>query len=313
LAYPGEHKPIVPRELFDAVQARITAGRHESRRPTNQPSQAKLAGLIFDDNGCPMRPTYARKADGREYHYYASDIGPNVRPTSGMITRVPVAPIEALVDQCLRRLDLDGSDEGQHAQPDARASHAAGQRSKIVFGLRRIDIRARTVVLYLDRRIALERWCENDESASDLSDTELLAKHIALTGPGEQLVAKGDQLILTLPVRAKFRGGRRQVIAADGRVATNETCANPALLKALGRAHAWIRMLLQGKADSIDELARQANKHRGDIAPILRLAFLSPNITQAILEGRQSSELRLAKILEMDIPLSWAKQAQLLT
>jgi hypothetical protein len=94
------------------------------------------------------------------------------------------------------------------------------------------------------------------------------------------------------------------VIAADGHVATNETCANPALLKALGRAHAWLRMLLQDKTDSIEDLARQANKHRGDIAPILRLAFLSPNITQAILEGSQPPDFTLAKLLDMDIPLS---------
>jgi hypothetical protein len=46
-------------------------------------------------------------------------------------------------------------------------------------------------------------------------------------------------------------------------------------------------MLVQGKVNSIEELARQASKHRGDVAPILRLAFLSPNITQAILESRQ--------------------------
>jgi DNA invertase Pin-like site-specific DNA recombinase len=313
-AYPGEHKPIVPRELFDAVQAQIAAGRHENRRPTNQSSQAKLAGLVFDDNGCPMRPTYARKPDGREYHYYASDIGPNVRPTtSGLITRVPVASIEALVEQCLRRFDLDGLCEEERSYADTRATHAHGQRLNIALYIRRIDVKAQTVVLRLDRRIALDRWRENDELMPAPSDAELLAKRTALTGPGEQLIEKGDQLNLTLPVRAKFRGGRGQVLAANGCVATNETCANPSLLKALGRAHAWISMLLQGKAQSIEDLARQASKHRGDIAPILRLAFLSPSMTQAILEGRQPSDLTLSKFLEMDIPLSWAKQAELLT
>jgi DNA invertase Pin-like site-specific DNA recombinase len=312
-SYPGEHKSIVPRELFDAVQARIAAGRHENRRPINQPSQAKLAGLIFDDNGGPMRPSYARKAGGREYYYYASDIGPNVRPTNGMITRVPFAPIEALVDQCLRRFGLDGLHEGQYAQPDAKTTHTTGQRSKIARGLRRVDVKAQTVVLWIDRRMALDRWREDHDSMPALSDADLLANHMALTGPGERLVEQGDEFILTLPVRAKFRGGRGHVIAADGRVVTNETCVNPALLKALGRAHAWVRMLLQGNANSVEDLARQANKHRGDIAPILRLAFLNPNITKAILEGRQPPELTLAKLLAMDIPLSWAKQEELLT
>jgi len=119
-------------------------------------------------------------------------------------------------------------------------------------------------------------------------------------------------LILTLPVRAKFRGGRTQVLAGDGRVLTMSADVDHALLKALGRAHAWVNMLIAGKAKSIEDLARQAKKHRGDIWPVLRLAFLSPDITKAILEGRQPSHLSLARLLECDIPLSWSKQADLL-
>jgi hypothetical protein len=103
------------------------------------------------------------------------------------------------------------------------------------------------------------------------------------------------------------------VLSADGRVLTPSANVDLALLKALGRAHAWLNMLLAGKAKSIEDLSRQAKKHRGDIWPILRLAFLSPEITRAILEGRQPPHFSLARLLASDIPLSWPKQAKLFT
>jgi hypothetical protein len=58
--YEGEHKPIVPQELFDTVQQRLTRSTHERRRPNNTPFMVPLAGLLFDDRGNPMRPAYTR-------------------------------------------------------------------------------------------------------------------------------------------------------------------------------------------------------------------------------------------------------------
>ena len=66
-SYPGEHPPIVPAELFEAVQARITANRSgaKSRRAA---SGALLLGRLFDDRGHPMTPsTTIRK--GVRYRY----------------------------------------------------------------------------------------------------------------------------------------------------------------------------------------------------------------------------------------------------
>ena len=42
-----------------------------------------------------------------------------------------------------------------------------------------------------------------------------------------------------------------------------------------------------------------------------QLAFLSPSIQHAILEGRQPSDLTLEKIMRKPIPLDWAKQARM--
>lgn len=93
----------------------------------------KLTGLIFDDDGRPMRPTYTRKADGREYRYYASDVDPIISMRTSTITRVPAAPIEAIVEQALQRFGLDGSDEQQRTPSEEKQLGGRGRHSALYF------------------------------------------------------------------------------------------------------------------------------------------------------------------------------------
>ena len=44
----------------------------------------------------------------------------------------------------------------------------------------------------------------------------------------------------------------------------------------------------------------------------MKLAFLSPAIVKAILDGRQPADLSLEKILRSDLPPDWDRQAEFL-
>ncbi len=44
---------------------------------------------------------------------------------------------------------------------------------------------------------------------------------------------------------------------------------------------------------------------------IIRFAFLAPDLVEAILQGRQPSELTLDRLLD-NLPLDWAKQREAL-
>ncbi len=49
----------------------------------------------------------------------------------------------------------------------------------------------------------------------------------------------------------------------------------------------------------------------GDVSRRLPLAFLAPDIIEAILGGRQPIELTAARMMRIrDLPLSWAEQRQ---
>lgn len=80
------------------------------------------------------------------------------------------------------------------------------------------------------------------------------------------------------------------------------------MIKALARAHRWRELLVNGEADSIESIARRFRLDRGHAGMTLKLAFLSPKITRAILQGEQPQNLRLKDLLDADIPLSWHDQ-----
>ncbi|WP_104020205.1 hypothetical protein [Roseovarius nitratireducens] len=41
---------------------------------------------------------------------------------------------------------------------------------------------------------------------------------------------------------------------------------------------------------------------------LIRLAFLAPDLQDAILGGRQPCEMALAALMDADLPLSWSEQ-----
>jgi hypothetical protein len=87
-------------------------------------------------------------------------------------------------------------------------------------------------------------------------------------------------------------------------VATN---ADPSLLKALGRAFRWKRMLEDGTVASVSDIARVEKIDRGYAGSVLRLTLLAPETVEAILEGRQPEGMTLPVLLKA-WPLDWGRQ-----
>jgi site-specific DNA recombinase len=61
----------------------------------------------------------------------------------------------------------------------------------------------------------------------------------------------------------------------------------------------------------VEELADADGLHPKVIRQTLRLAFLSPAVTSAVLQGKQPAGLSLAQIPKL-LPLPWAQQQRLL-
>jgi len=131
---PGEQPAIVDRQLFDAVQAKLTQ-QMNNHKIARMRSEALLAGRIFDDRGNRMTPTHVRKR-GIKYRYYlSSTLLQGQAQRSGSIRRVPATHIEALVTRSVR----------EHLKP----SEPIDDQSLVADYVKRVEIQQERLIIQL--------------------------------------------------------------------------------------------------------------------------------------------------------------------
>src|SRR5205823_704547 len=114
---------------------------------------------------------------------------------------------------------------------------------------------------------------------------------------------------LTAAVAFKRRGAEMR-LAVPG---TNDRSkCDPTLIKAIARGRAWFEELAAGRARSLRELAERDGITRRYVRRLVELAFLSPELVEAILHGRQPVELTATRLTQLDLPLDWTDQRSLL-
>jgi ParB-like chromosome segregation protein Spo0J len=86
---------------------------------------------------------------------------------------------------------------------------------------------------------------------------------------------------------------------------------DPTLIRAIERAQTWFKRLVSGNATSIQGIADAENLSSNYVMRLLRLAFLAPDIVEAIVDGHQPLGLSVKKLTNSKtLPTEWAKQRQ---
>jgi site-specific DNA recombinase len=138
----------------------------------------------------------------------------------------------------------------------------------------------------------------------------------------ERVVIARDRLLITIADTASGRGTNEEIriawsAKAKDAAATSESDGgsegthNERLIQHIIRAHAWVHSLQDGAYETIERLAEANCLHPKVVRQALRLAFLSPEVTSAILEGRQPPALSLAQIPKL-LSLPWTDHRRLL-
>ncbi len=122
-----------------------------------------------------------------------------------------------------------------------------------------------------------------------------------MTGAAQMLTVR-----VPLAVR-KQRGGRKLMIAPSSTTSRGSSAADTTLVKALARAFRWRRMMEAGRFATIKEMAAAEKINLSYVSRLLRLTLLSPDIVEAILDGRQPAGLTLPGLME-PFPVQWAAQ-----
>jgi ParB-like chromosome segregation protein Spo0J len=82
--------------------------------------------------------------------------------------------------------------------------------------------------------------------------------------------------------------------------------ARARLLHAITKARRWVSQLITGDLTSTDQIAQRERCSERSVRMTLGLAFLSPEIVKAAIDGQLPRGLFLAKLAEG--PTAWTKQ-----
>jgi len=84
---------------------------------------------------------------------------------------------------------------------------------------------------------------------------------------------------------------------------------NHALIRAIVTAQAWVEEIKAGQ--SVSDIMQAHNIPEGMIWKRIRLAFLSPKILRAIVDGTTNKDLTIKMLNKYDLPLNWSEQEAL--
>jgi site-specific DNA recombinase len=273
---PGEQPAIMDRELFDAVQQKLT-DQWSHRNHAKSKSDHLLTGLLFDDAGHRMIPAHATKA-GIRYRYYISM--PHLKGESktvsvGSVSRIPATDIESIIVKSVNEHLL-----AKHNQPSSSSAHADDRDVTIARQVARIDVH--------NNRMIVRFKSAGTEEGSHSTDDQLLS--IPWQKPPsrksrEILIPSGIPRNEVRPIRIERRAR---------------------LVSAIARGRRWLDAIVSGSAANIEQIARRQKCSVRQVNMTISLAFLAPDLVKAAVEGRLPRGIGVERL--RDAPAEWSRQ-----
>lgn len=287
VCYPGQHEAILEQDLWDQVQKHMADNRNGTKS-RHQTEPSPLRTKLFDVSGERLVPVYAKKK-GRRYRYYISQSLTNAPRSDAMPGwRLPAGEIEKRVAQA--------------------ALSVLQERDKVVDALHEAEVGAAHITAALQKL--------NDVDASAIIDkyverVELDKQGISLTLSLTSLVpeiGKPIQMQSEIPIKLQRRGIEMKMIIGDDLPSRMDH----RLICAIAKATGWAEELFSGSVPNLSAIAIREKIDAATLSRMMNLAFLAPDIVEAIVAGRQPTGLTLQKLLKNSLPIGWEEQKQIL-
>jgi site-specific DNA recombinase len=244
--HPGEQAPIVDRELFEAVQAKLAAGAN-ARQLKLRASPSILAGRLFDDRGNRMTPTHTNKRGARYRYYVSHPILQKRNNEAGTVSRVSASDIEATVLKAARGyLEEHGSVPVHDHLTDQEL--VAQSVERVILKPQAIEIR--------------------------------FAPPEQVEGAGEQTAA-----VVAVPWKPTGMAAVKGLLHTPASKTPMNAMERDVLLTAIAKARAWIEDLTKGRVTSFADIAKREGKVERHIRLLAPLAFVCPSIVADIVDG----------------------------
>jgi site-specific DNA recombinase len=274
--FRGDHGPILDPALFAAVQARL-ASQAVERRCRIRGLSALLTGRLFDEQGRRMTPTHSNKK-GVRYSYYVSQ-AVRRKQSAGSIGRVPAPELEALVVDAVRR-QLQANST---ATPIVESDRALIERHLL--------------------RATLSLTAISLDLREEIADSEACGPHDLLAAGSAAPPTK-----LTIPWTVPAVVPVKSIVHVPAHNTPMKPGSRETLLIAVAKARKWIKDV-ERRGRSFADIAAREGKAERHVRHLARLAFVSPRIISAIIDGTAAAGIT-ATTLITGLSYSWIEQEQ---
>ena len=242
----GEQPAIVDRDLFEAVQAKLTE-QVTNHKVSRTKSEALLSGRIFDDRGHRMTPSHARKR-GIKYRYYISSALLQGRPEqAGTVSRIPAHEIETLVVKAVR----------DHLNESAEIADAVLIHNHVA----RVEVQSDQLVIELTDANAVG----SKRKRNSRNVIEVPWRKTPSTRRREILVPESGAPQDIRPIRSENRA---------------------LLVASIAQGRRWLDELMTDPTANTESIAEREGCSVRKVNMTISLAFLAPDLVKAAIEGR---------------------------
>ncbi len=294
--YEGEQEALIDQETWDKVQERIKINSVKRTSYMNRSHDHIFRGRLFDETGQRFITHYSEKNNRRHFYYF------------NKLTKrsINVVEFNAIIATTLKGLDLEKLNLSADNIPkvELAARYASSFEKVCDEPIDKVIMAANHVTIIINKTkliAALERADANTQPLS-LEDV-----------PPIEVIDKNETIEIILHVAFRRRAGRRMGFAPNGKaINIHKNNYDKSLVLAITRAYKWNKMIDEGQAKSIKHIAEMEKVERTYAGDVLRLKYLSPEITMMILNGTQPRNLSVTALLKNPIPLDWEQQRTLL-
>ncbi|WP_127115203.1 recombinase family protein [Shimia sediminis] len=304
--HEGLHAAIIDDAIWQSVQVQLTKQGGRETRAKRRRSDRVLNDLLFDSADRKMGSTYASKSvtrDGvqqtKRYWYYAST---KSQPDDDIsVERLPATEIERVVLSALSDKLSDHVWIADHVRAQGADAVLVADVLRAANTLNQSDhghgeANANQDLLSLIARVTV------------LQDRLQVSMNLA-SMLGNENTREPVPASFEIPFERRQNGRAKPIVIAPHNTANPD----PELISLVADARRWAQELMDGTVSSIKQITDREGLRNGVVSRILPLAWLAPDISTAILAGRQPAHLTAKALRDLtELPLDWEKQREVL-
>jgi DNA invertase Pin-like site-specific DNA recombinase len=295
--HDGQHEAIIAIEEWEAVQRQL-AGKVKGVRRGERHEGSVLAGRIVDEAGEPLIAAHARKGERRYRYYVSKALHERGRDNAGSALRIPAGEVEQVAAQEIiallqdpLRLVSEAALELTPAEVEpllARCAAHVAELAEARCGLLAAIIHQVTLGSGgIDIAISVERLAGVLQLSPSPASPSRITRHSSVR--------------LT-------RTGRAVRLVHDNGAAATADGVDLTLVRLIVQARGWWQRMSEHSLDP-STLAAEEGVSVSYIVRVLRLAFLSPAVIEAVLDGRLRAGVDSTALLDIRaIAPSWEEQ-----